>query len=162
MIDWEEYDISYSILSCETDIQVFAGSQDSMFACGDLQALAAECSIFTRSSKHSKPPQQECLNQTALLQFSASHLPSSGTHVPTFLRVTCFNGQTLITTNTAIWTGIGISFGAAMVNMPLTWHEKMKKQHPREPGYRRVLKGEDGRHRQFSADWRIHRSRTFV
>lgn len=47
------------------------------------------------------------------------------------------------TTNTAIWTGVGISFGAAMVNRPLTCHEKMKKQEPKIPGYRRILKGED-------------------
>lgn len=46
-------------------------------------------------------------------------------------------------TDTAIWTGIGISFAAALCNLPLTCHPKMSKQHPKPPAYRRILAGED-------------------
>lgn len=46
-------------------------------------------------------------------------------------------------TNTAIWTGIGISLGAALCNTPLTCRREMGKPIPKPPVYRRVLEGEN-------------------
>lgn len=46
-------------------------------------------------------------------------------------------------TNTAIWTGIGISIGAALCNTPLTCRREMGKPIERPPVYKRILPGED-------------------
>lgn len=46
-------------------------------------------------------------------------------------------------TNTAIWTGVGVSFAAALCNVPLIFQKGMGKPEAKEPVYRRVLEGED-------------------
>lgn len=47
------------------------------------------------------------------------------------------------TTNTAIWTGVGVSLAAALCNFPLTFRKEMGKPIEKPPTYKRVLPGED-------------------
>lgn len=46
-------------------------------------------------------------------------------------------------TNAAIWTGIGISFAAALINTPLTFRKEMGPPEKKPPVERRILPGED-------------------
>mmetsp|Transcript_62803 Transcript_62803/g.185464 ORF Transcript_62803/g.185464 Transcript_62803/m.185464 type:complete len:510 (-) Transcript_62803:200-1729(-) len=46
-------------------------------------------------------------------------------------------------TNTAIWTGIGISFGAALINSPLMWRKEMGPPPKKVPAEQRLLDWED-------------------
>jgi len=46
-------------------------------------------------------------------------------------------------TNTAIWTGVGISFGAALINTPLMFHKGYGPAEKKKPRSKMALPGED-------------------
>jgi MFS family permease len=47
------------------------------------------------------------------------------------------------TTNTAIWTGIGVSFAAALINTPLMFRKEFGRPETKPPSYQRILPGDD-------------------
>ena len=46
-------------------------------------------------------------------------------------------------TNTAIWTGVGVSFGATLINTPLIWRPEMGPTPKKVPSGLRVLEGDE-------------------